>query len=134
MAKALAMKPPLRINPTELVCMFSPAARRNLTTLQRPITLCKFSAQIRPAFSRYQLQPSFRRSFTDALPPKPRRWAGFFRWAWRVTYLSAIGGIGYLGYIIYDLRTPPEQFEPDPSKKTLVILGIALLIDVDEPG
>lgn len=37
--------------------------------------------------------------------------------------MSAIGGAAYLGYIIYALRTPPEQFQPDPNKKTLVILG-----------
>lgn len=28
-----------------------------------------------------------------------------------------------MGYSIYELRNPTEQYEPDPSKKTLVILG-----------
>jgi len=42
---------------------------------------------------------------------------------WRLTQLSFIGGLGYTGYIIYTNKSPPEQFEPDPSKKTLVILG-----------
>lgn len=28
-----------------------------------------------------------------------------------------------MSYVIYMLRTPDEQFNPDPSKKTLVILG-----------
>ncbi|MCJ1388158.1 NADH:ubiquinone oxidoreductase [Xylographa bjoerkii] len=37
--------------------------------------------------------------------------------------MSAIGGTAYLAYNIYTLRTPQEQFDPDPSKKTLVILG-----------
>lgn len=32
-------------------------------------------------------------------------------------------GTGYLSWVIYELRTPPEQLEVDPSKKTLVILG-----------
>ena len=29
-----------------------------------------------------------------------------------------------MGYQIYQLRTPEEQIEADPNKKTLVILGI----------
>lgn len=37
--------------------------------------------------------------------------------------MSVIGGAAYLAYVVYDLRTPPDQFEPDPTKKTLVILG-----------
>jgi NADH:ubiquinone reductase (non-electrogenic) len=45
------------------------------------------------------------------------------RWIWRATYLSLLGGIGYLAYSVYELRTPDEQFEPDPSKQNLVILG-----------
>lgn len=45
-------------------------------------------------------------------------------------YLSALGGIGWLSYSIYQLRTPNEQFEPDPSKKTLVILGILYPLEV----
>lgn len=28
-----------------------------------------------------------------------------------------------MSYVIYILRTPDDQFNPDPSKKTLVILG-----------
>ena len=28
-----------------------------------------------------------------------------------------------MAYVIYMLRTPDEQYNPDPSKKTLVILG-----------
>lgn len=39
-------------------------------------------------------------------------------------YLGAIGGLGYMGYTIYLLRTPHEQLEADPTKKTLVILGM----------
>ena len=55
--------------------------------------------------------------------PKPKSRA--LRYLWRTTYLSAIGGVAYLGYSIYDSRHPNNQFEPDPSKKTLVILGKA---------
>lgn len=42
-------------------------------------------------------------------------------------YLGAIGGLGYMGYTIYLLRTPQEQLEADPTKKTLVILGMWFL-------
>ena len=30
---------------------------------------------------------------------------------------------GVLGYSIYEMRHPVDQYEPDPEKKTLVILG-----------
>jgi NADH:ubiquinone reductase (non-electrogenic) len=46
------------------------------------------------------------------------------RWTWRLTYLSALAGVGYIGYGVYQDRYPEDQVDPDPSKKTLVILGI----------
>ncbi len=45
------------------------------------------------------------------------------RWTWRLTYLSIIGGIAYVSYGVYLDRHPTPQADPDPSKKTLVILG-----------
>ncbi|KAL8751964.1 MAG: hypothetical protein Q9199_006074 [Rusavskia elegans] len=70
------------------------------------------------------LQQTLRRSYADAIPPvTKRRGRGFLRWSWRAVYISALGGVGYMSYVIYMLRTPDEQFNPDPSKKTLVILG-----------
>lgn len=33
----------------------------------------------------------------------------------------------YLTYVIYDAQHPPDQIPPDPSKKTLVILGKFIL-------
>lgn len=98
----------------------------NLRTLNtRPITtLHKARAHVKPAVPRYVLQQSFRRSYADAIPPKTKRKGrSVLRWTWRVTYLSAIGGLVYIGYGIYVLRSPPEQLEPDPTKKNLVILG-----------
>ena len=38
-------------------------------------------------------------------------------------YVSAIAYAGYIVYIVYDMKHPGEQSAPDPSKKTLVILG-----------
>lgn len=55
--------------------------------------------------------------------PKPKRRFRVLRWAWRLTYLSAFFGLAYVGYGIYVTRNPNDQIEPDPSKKTLVILG-----------
>jgi NADH:ubiquinone reductase (non-electrogenic) len=55
-------------------------------------------------------------------PKKPRRFR-VLRWIWRATYLSLLGGVGYMAYTVYDLRHPEEQGEPDPNKQNLVILG-----------
>lgn len=37
-----------------------------------------------------------------------------------------------MGYNIYDLKYPSDQFDPDPSKKTLVVLGKLALPPRDE--
>ncbi|KAK3721531.1 NADH:ubiquinone oxidoreductase [Vermiconidia calcicola] len=72
------------------------------------------------------LRESFRRGYADkpivTEKVKRRSW-GFLRWTWRLTYLSAIGGVAYLSYHIYQSKYPADQAEPDPSKKTLVVLG-----------
>ena len=68
-----------------------------------------------------------RRGYADAAPspaPKPKKRFRALRWAWRLTWLSAIGLTGTVAYSIFELRQPPEQITPDPSKKTLVILGM----------
>lgn len=77
---------------------------------------------------------SFKRSYADGYvekqapvtgkpsAPKKKR-AGFFRWTWRLLYVSAIAGIGYTAYGIYVNRNPVDQKDPDPNKKTLVVLG-----------
>lgn len=70
-----------------------------------------------------------RRGYADAAAPapapapKPQKRFRVLRWAWRLTWLSALGLTGALAYSIYELRHPEEQYEPDPNKKTLVILG-----------
>jgi len=43
---------------------------------------------------------------------------------YRLAQLTIIGGLGFIGYGIYESRTPEHQLEPDPSKKTLVVLGM----------
>ena len=75
------------------------------------------------------LQHAFRRNYTDAPTanlsptPTPKKRFRIFRWAWRLTWVSAVGFVGWLSYTVWELRNPDDQFEPDPSKKTLVILG-----------
>lgn len=71
------------------------------------------------------LRASFRRGIADQVPspaPKKRSWS-LLRWTWRLTYLSVLGGLVYIGYGISVNRRPLDQDEPDPSKKTLVVLG-----------
>ncbi|KAK4106382.1 FAD/NAD(P)-binding domain-containing protein [Parathielavia hyrcaniae] len=83
----------------------------------------------RPVFGSIQgpVSRQFRRGISDDAapsppPPKKRRFR-VLKWTWRLTYLSAIAGIAYIGYGVYQDRHPDAQVEPDPSKKTLVILG-----------
>ncbi|KAK4044734.1 pyridine nucleotide-disulfide oxidoreductase-domain-containing protein [Parachaetomium inaequale] len=82
----------------------------------------------RPVFGSTQgpVSRQFRRGVSsEAAPVPPPKKSRFrvLRWAWRLGYLSAIAGIGYIGYGVYQDRHPEDQIQPDPSKKTLVILG-----------
>lgn len=42
---------------------------------------------------------------------------------WRASYLSVVGGCGYLGYSIYKEMNPKPQRLPDDGRKKLVVLG-----------
>ena len=100
----------------------SRSASRLLTTSARRV------AQPRPALTSRNVSVSrqLRRAHTEAAAPLPTpKKKGFrtLRWIWRLTYLSAFGGLVYVGYGIYEDRNPDPQTEPDPTKKTLVILG-----------
>lgn len=95
---------------------FATAQRTNKTTpFQQPLRAGK-------KLDKQQLRAGFRRAYADKAPVKKKRF-GFLRWTWRLTYLSALGGLGYIAYGIYQNRHPVEQVEPDPNKKTLVVLG-----------
>jgi NADH:ubiquinone reductase (non-electrogenic) len=82
-----------------------------------------------PSPTQLILRRNVRRSYADEAAPKPPKakkgggFRTFARWTWRLTYLSALGGLAYVGYGIVLLRNPAEQEEPDPTKKTLVVLG-----------
>ncbi|CCE27541.1 probable NDE1-mitochondrial cytosolically directed NADH dehydrogenase [Claviceps purpurea 20.1] len=108
---------------------YSTAVRSHALRLpQRPAVSMKLAASGRIAF---------RRAYTDEAPkPTPGKLRKTLRWAWRFTYLSAAGLVGYTFITIYQDRHPEPQSEPDPSKKTLVILGtgwgsVALLKKLD---
>lgn len=133
MAINAAMRPLLRLPHQKGASEFATTARRTLTThstaLHQSRTLIRLS--IIPQCPRSSQQQSFRRSYADAKPQKYfRRSRITLRWLWRAVYLGAIGSVGYLGYTIYLLRTPSEQLEADPTKKTLVILGTTYQLEV----
>ncbi|KAF2028847.1 FAD/NAD(P)-binding domain-containing protein [Setomelanomma holmii] len=99
------------------------AGRRAYTT-QRPSLIANRARWTpRPVQHQIALRQSVRRATTEAPAPKPRRRFRLLRWTWRLTYLSALGGLGYIGYGIYEMRNPEDQPDPDASKKTLVVLG-----------
>jgi NADH:ubiquinone reductase (non-electrogenic) len=104
------------------------ASRRSFATSLSSLTPRPRGAP-RTIFHQVQLKAALRRSYAnDAASkqlnakPKKRRFR-FFRWTWRFIWLGSLAGIAYLAYDTYQMRTPADQPPPDPSKKTLVILG-----------
>ncbi|KAK2813393.1 External alternative NADH-ubiquinone oxidoreductase mitochondrial [Emmonsiellopsis sp. PD_5] len=124
MASKLLLAQPARL--VRAAPKLSLVSRSSLSTLSRQSA--RYALPLRQSpLSQQSLQKSFRRAYADAPAPtpapKPKRRFRFFRWMFRLTLLSIVGGAGALGYSIYSLRHPEEQYEPDPTKKTLVILG-----------
>ncbi|SPO02884.1 probable NDE1 - mitochondrial cytosolically directed NADH dehydrogenase [Cephalotrichum gorgonifer] len=101
-----------------------PAAARAFSQSTRSVRRPSAALQQQLPKTQQALTRQFRRAFSD---DAPRRGPGAvrltFRWLWRLTYLSALGYMGYVGYVVYGDRHPPPQNPPDPTKKTLVILG-----------
>jgi len=132
MARKLALR-----QPAPPGGFFSPIApRRSISSLarasRRPSPMVLQTQRI--ALPRPLLLQSFRRPYAEgpqanvSAEPKAQKRFPFFRWLWRITYLSAAGGLGWLAYSIWELRNPAEQFAPDPNKKTLVILGESMAL------
>ncbi|KAF2157266.1 FAD/NAD(P)-binding domain-containing protein [Myriangium duriaei CBS 260.36] len=117
---SLAVKQPLpALRPASRSFVSCSAPFRQSTTSKRPA----IASQIQPnAFRPHRSQS---RTYADQVPTPVVKKSRFrtLRWIWRLTYLSALGGLGYVGYGIYQNRMPAEQDEPDPNKKTLVVLG-----------
>lgn len=123
----------MRLMASRSTMQLSSMSRRSIATSQA------FRAEpLRPNFQ--SISRVARRGYADAAPlpspspspaapspspaPKPKKRFRFLRWAWRLTWLSGLGLTGTMVYSIYSLRHPEEQIEPDPEKKTLVILGM----------
>jgi NADH:ubiquinone reductase (non-electrogenic) len=102
---------------------FKATSRRQFAT-----SSLSFLARARPSsrilLDKSKLQQNLSRTYADIAPAKKPRRFRFFRFLWRLTYLSAIGGTAYLAYGVYEQKHPDDQFEPDPTKKNLVILGL----------
>lgn len=100
---------------------FSTATGRSFATSSRSFTRARPTSRI--LLERSKLHQNSRRAYADIAPAKRSKRFPFFKTLWRLTYISAIAGTAYLAYGVYDLRHPDDQFEPDPTKKNLVILG-----------
>jgi NADH:ubiquinone reductase (non-electrogenic) len=109
---------------------FTTAAHRSFATS----SFGRATLSSRNLLDKSKLNQSFRRGYAELTKPttpiaeakQPKRFRAL-RWTWRLTYLSVIGGIAYMSYGVYELRHPDDQFEPDPTKQNLVILGICSL-------
>jgi NADH:ubiquinone reductase (non-electrogenic) len=128
MALNMALRTPLTLS--RAVSRSSLLSQRSLSSLSTLRQTPRLRTARPSSISSPQLQLSFRRAYADAPPtvklsptPKPKKRFRFFRFLWRATYLSVLGGLAYLTYTIYDAKHPADQIDPDPSKKTLVILG-----------
>ncbi|KAK6442047.1 NADH:ubiquinone oxidoreductase [Oleoguttula sp. CCFEE 5521] len=127
-----ALRPMCGMRPA--MALIAPAAKRSLvsatgSTLQKACTT-SLTASAKLTLPRETLRQSFRRGYADGGPqvilsptPKPKKRFRVLRFLWRETYISILGGLVYGSYGIYLNRHPGEQAEPDPTKKTLVVLG-----------
>ena len=109
-----------------LVSQAQLAGRRAYTT-QRPSLLASRARWTsRPVQSQISLRQSFRQKSNLASDQQQTKKSGFrfLRWTWRLTWVSAVAGLAYVGYGIYETRNPVDQPPPDPTKKTLVVLGM----------
>lgn len=111
------MAAPMRPLAANVLSQVQHANRRTFTT-QFMATRARWTP--RPTHNQIALRQSVRHQSTAG--PKPKRFR-LLRWTWRLTQLSVIAGLGYVGYGIYETRNPADQAPPDPTKKTLVVLG-----------
>ncbi|KAL9079209.1 MAG: hypothetical protein Q9157_001878 [Trypethelium eluteriae] len=105
--------------------ILKPIGRRAYSPLiarSRPATAI---ALTRNTLSRPVLRQAFRRGYADHQTEQKVKKStfGVLKWLWRLTCLGTFAGLGYVGYGIYISRNPEDQAEPDPNKKTLVVLG-----------
>ena len=108
-----------------LLAQLQQAGRRGYQTTRPSLIANRANWTPRPVSHQIALRQSIRRQSTGTPPPpKPKKKFRLLRNLWRLTYLSAIAGTAYTCYGIWEMRHPDEQQPaPDPSKKTLVVLG-----------
>lgn len=111
---------------SQLVANLSQGVRRSYTTARPSALSSRAQWTPRPTQSQIVLRQTVRRQSTEVPPPEPKKRFSWLRWTWRLTKLSAVAGAGYAAYHIYEMRNPADQEQPDPTKKTLVILGASL--------
>lgn len=118
------MRPLAALRPAMAVSQL--VAKRSFVSSTAKLT---FTTRAPVRIQREGLRQEFRRyasggpEVTLSPTPKPKKRFRFLRFLWRVTYLGVIGGTAYGLYAIYQNRHPGEQADPDPTKKTLVVLG-----------
>lgn len=114
-------------NPARQLSTHTSAPAINFSTTSYPRNLTSRSTIVARTQAKATAIPrQFVRSYADAAPrpvKKPRRIRTTLKWLWRATYLSLFAGVGAVIYDGYLDRHPEEQFDPDPQKKTLVVLG-----------
>ena len=102
------------------------AGRRAYATTRPSLVANRAQWTSRPVSHQIALRQTIRQQSTETpkIDVKTKK-KGFrlLRWTWRATYLSAIAGVAWVGYGIWDMRHPDDQAQPDPTKKTLVVLG-----------
>lgn len=94
-----------------------------LAKQQRPVL--SVASQVSKSLFRSQSRSYADQPIVSAETQVKAKRRGFrtLRILYRLSQLAILGGLGWLGYGIYDSRTPEHQLEPDPTKKTLVVLG-----------
>ncbi|KKF92406.1 External alternative NADH-ubiquinone oxidoreductase mitochondrial [Ceratocystis platani] len=104
----------------------------------RPLAAASSPGGTASAVSRSGALLQLARSYSDKAGPKKPvgKVRKYLRWTWRAVYISALAGLGYTAWVIYDDRHPAPQKPIDPSKKTLVVLGtgwgsVSLLKNID---
>lgn len=110
----------------------------SFSNTRAPVASAIASPILRRAFtqSAFRAQGSPQVTLSPTPKKKPSRFRRFLHFSWRLTQLTFLGVFGYVSYGIYVSRNPNDQFDPDPSKKTLVVLGtgwgsVALLKKLD---
>ena len=128
----MAMRAPSKLAmaaPRPFSLLHRAPVRSALVSYRRPFSQFASIAQrssVRPLAVPQLPSQILRRGYADEPPVVKikKKGRGFFSWVWLLTKLGVLGGAVWFGYAIYVLRRPDDQFEPDPSKKTLVILGM----------